>query len=213
MSSAPNMPPAQMQRPPEPMPGFGLRQGPPVSFTGSPLQSSPTSAGLVQGNPQPGTQYTAQQHERSFSQPPVTQPLYNSMGPIGRNGPSHTYNSASIGSSGPPQLSTLPFQNARPQTTSIMPVSSNSPQAAPLKSTNLVPLKPVFGLTLEQLFERDGSAVPIVVYQCIQAVDLYGLEMEGIYRLSGTNSHVNKIKAMFDNGKQSCITYKGAWHS
>jgi hypothetical protein len=55
-------------------------------------------------------------------------------------------------------------------------------------------------LTLEQLFERDGSAVPVVVYQCIQAVDLYGLEVEGIYRLSGTSSHVNKIKAMFDNG-------------
>jgi hypothetical protein len=62
-------------------------------------------------------------------------------------------------------------------------------------------LKPVFGLSLEQLFERDGSAVPMVVYQCIQAVDLFGLEVEGIYRLSGTQSHVNKIKAMFDNGR------------
>jgi len=39
----------------------------------------------------------------------------------------------------------------------------------------------------------------MVVYQCIQAVDLFGLEVEGIYRLSGTQSHVNKIKAMFDN--------------
>jgi len=39
----------------------------------------------------------------------------------------------------------------------------------------------------------------MVVYQCIQAVDLFGLEVEGIYRLSGTQSHVNKIKSMFDN--------------
>ena len=59
----------------------------------------------------------------------------------------------------------------------------------------------MFGLTLDQLFERDGSAVPMVVYQCIQAVDLFGLEVEGIYRLSGTASHITKIKAMFDNGK------------
>lgn len=66
---------------------------------------------------------------------------------------------------------------------------------------SLPPLKPVFGLTLETLFERDGSAVPMVVYQCIQAVDLFGLEVEGIYRLSGTGSHVSKIRAMFDNGK------------
>lgn len=73
---------------------------------------------------------------------------------------------------------------------------------APVTATsgNLPPLKPVFGMTLEKLFERDGSAVPMVVYQCIQAVDLYGLEVEGIYRLSGTASHINKIKAIFDNG-------------
>jgi hypothetical protein len=67
--------------------------------------------------------------------------------------------------------------------------------------SNLPPLRPVFGLSLEQLFERDQSAVPMVVYQCIQAVDLFGLEVEGIYRLSGTASHITKIKAMFDNGK------------
>ncbi len=58
-------------------------------------------------------------------------------------------------------------------------------------------------MTLDALFERDGSAVPMVVYQCIQAVDLFGLEVEGIYRLSGTGSHVTKIRAMFDNGAYS----------
>ena len=62
-------------------------------------------------------------------------------------------------------------------------------------------MKPVFGISLEQLFERDGSLVPMVVYQCIEAVDMYGLEVEGIYRLLGTASHVNKLKAMFDNGE------------
>lgn len=84
------------------------------------------------------------------------------------------------------------------------PQSTNPTYSQPPVATNaayLPPLKPVFGLSLEQLFERDGSAVPMVVYQCIQAVDLFGLEVEGVYRLSGTTSHVNKIKAMFDNGK------------
>ena len=41
----------------------------------------------------------------------------------------------------------------------------------------------------------------MVVYQCLQAVDLFGLEVEGIYRLSGTTSHVAKLRAVFDNGK------------
>ena len=60
--------------------------------------------------------------------------------------------------------------------------------------------KPVFGESLDTLLERDGSAVPIIVYQCIQAVDLYGLEVEGIYRVPGTKPEVEKIKNIFDNG-------------
>lgn len=66
---------------------------------------------------------------------------------------------------------------------------------------NLPPLNPVFGVSLEDLFRRDGSAVPMVVYQCLQAVDLFGLEVEGIYRLSGTATHIAQMKSMFDNGR------------
>ena len=66
--------------------------------------------------------------------------------------------------------------------------------------TELPPLKPVFGVSLEELFSRDGSAVPMVVHQCLQAVDLFGLEVEGIYRTSGTASHITKLRAIFDNG-------------
>lgn len=41
----------------------------------------------------------------------------------------------------------------------------------------------------------------MVVYQCIQAVDLFGLEMPGIYRQSGSAGQVNMLKAQFDHGK------------
>jgi hypothetical protein len=127
-----------------------------------------------------------------------------------------SYNSGSISASGPPQLQSLPFQTQQTPPPMFPPQQANQPQytqspvaktqspytqsSVSAKTGNLPPLKPVFGLSLEQLFERDGSAVPMVVYQCIQAVDLFGLEVEGIYRLSGTASHVNTIKAMFDNG-------------
>lgn len=40
----------------------------------------------------------------------------------------------------------------------------------------------------------------MVVYQCIQAVDLFGLEVEGIYRIPGTSSHIQHMKALFDSG-------------
>lgn len=71
-----------------------------------------------------------------------------------------------------------------------------SPQAS-----QAAPTKPVFGVNLNHLYERDGLAVPMVVYQCMQAVDLFGLGVEGIYRQSGSLAHVQKLKAMFDHGK------------
>ena len=75
------------------------------------------------------------------------------------------------------------------------------PSGNPMSPTpqHLPPIKPVFGISLTELFDRDQSAVPMVVYQCMQAVDLYGLEVEGIYRLSGTSSHVNLLRDQFNH--------------
>lgn len=67
--------------------------------------------------------------------------------------------------------------------------------------TDLPPLNPVFGMTLDELFRRDGTAVPSIVHQCTVAVESFGLEVEGIYRTSGSNPHIMEMKAMFDNGK------------
>ncbi|KAL2219138.1 GTPase activating protein [Thermoascus aurantiacus ATCC 26904] len=64
---------------------------------------------------------------------------------------------------------------------------------------SLPPLKPVFGVSLEDLYRRDGTAVPMIVYQCFQAVELFGLDVEGIYRLSGSANHINYMKSLFDN--------------
>ncbi|CAL8576198.1 Rho GTPase-activating protein [Xanthoria parietina] len=64
---------------------------------------------------------------------------------------------------------------------------------------DLPPLRPVFGVSLEELLHRDGSAIPLVVYQCLQAVELFGLDFEGIYRLSGSAMHISKLRAIFDH--------------
>ncbi|KAI5806870.1 Rho GTPase activation protein [Geopyxis carbonaria] len=85
----------------------------------------------------------------------------------------------------------------------ILPQASNASHAQRQSSQHsfpeLPPIRPVFGVALDKLLARDDSAVPIIVYQCIQAVDLYGLDVEGIYRLSGEKRHVERIKAIFNN--------------
>lgn len=65
----------------------------------------------------------------------------------------------------------------------------------------LPPNKPVFGMHLDELFRRDGTAVPTIVFQCIQAVDMYGLNTQGIYRVSGSVPTVQQLKSEFDHGK------------
>jgi hypothetical protein len=61
----------------------------------------------------------------------------------------------------------------------------------------------VFKKSLQELFERDSNPVPLVVYQCIQAVELFGLDHEGIYRVSGNANHVAQLRAQFDNNSDA----------
>ncbi|KAI4157407.1 MAG: hypothetical protein L6R39_000689 [Caloplaca ligustica] len=96
----------------------------------------------------------------------------------------------------------LPPQLPPPQMSS--PLYSQPPPSAGTPPSDLIhpdlpPIRPVFGVSLDELLARDGSAIPLVVYQCLQAVDLFGLDVEGIYRLSGSAPHIAKLKAIFDN--------------
>jgi hypothetical protein len=113
-----------------------------------------------------------------------------------------TFSSMSAG--GPPQLPpaqlSTPLYSQPPTPMGLQTHQNNS------SNSSLPALRPVFGLSLEELLKRDGSAIPLVVYQCIQAVELYGMEVEGIYRLSGSTTHVSKLKSIFDNGSSSNST-------
>lgn len=75
----------------------------------------------------------------------------------------------------------------------------------------LPPLKPVFGVSLEEMLQRDGSAIPLIVYQSLQAVDLFGLRVEGIYRASGSAVHVSKLRAIF-NHDSSQVDFRNPEH-
>lgn len=97
--------------------------------------------------------------------------------------------------------------SAQVSSSNVYPQASAPAGAFPSDSlsTEPPPLKPVFGVSLDDLLKRDGSAIPLVVCQCLQAVDLFGLEVEGIYRLSGSAAHVTKLRMMFDNGKPKML--------
>lgn len=60
---------------------------------------------------------------------------------------------------------------------------------------------PVFGVDLTKLMQRDGQEVPLVVIKCAEAVELAGLKTVGLYRLSGTSTHIQQLKSAFDRSK------------
>ncbi|KIY00018.1 uncharacterized protein Z520_04656 [Fonsecaea multimorphosa CBS 102226] len=61
------------------------------------------------------------------------------------------------------------------------------------------PIRPVFGVALDELFQREGAAVPTIVIQCTKAVELFGLEVEGIYRTSGSTNFIMELRQQFDH--------------
>lgn len=82
----------------------------------------------------------------------------------------------------------------------IPPAYGSPPGASPMANMP-PPSKPVFGVSLGRLYERDGFAVPTLVLKCMQTVVHFGLEVEGIYRVPGNKPHVDKLKSMADAGK------------
>ncbi|KAM5349250.1 hypothetical protein ACJ41O_005757 [Fusarium nematophilum] len=58
--------------------------------------------------------------------------------------------------------------------------------------------KRLFRVPLQELYARDGLAVPMLVYQCIQAVDLYGLGIESIYATHGSAAVIRTLRQKFE---------------
>lgn len=61
----------------------------------------------------------------------------------------------------------------------------------------------VFGVPLQVLLKREqDSDIPSIVEKSIKFIREYGLELEGIFRLSGRASQVEKLRDQLDQGKK-----------
>ncbi|KAF3004144.1 hypothetical protein E8E13_005155 [Curvularia kusanoi] len=160
----------------------------------------------IPSQPQQPVSFPAQQPETngsSFLQQPLPQPPLDSepQAPFSSYQTSSHSTHAQPSTSGKSPYSPVSANNFAQSEYPRGPVGQATAQQTSgiLYNHPQPPINPVFGITLEELFHRDGSPVPMVVYQCIQAVDLFGLEVEGIYRIPGTSSHIQQMKALFDS--------------
>ncbi|WWC91012.1 uncharacterized protein L201_005952 [Kwoniella dendrophila CBS 6074] len=68
-----------------------------------------------------------------------------------------------------------------------------------------------FGVDLGEQLIRDSVEVPKVVEKCAQAIEAYGLESMGIYRLSGTTSRVQALKNALDRDIDNIDVLSDEW--
>ena len=64
-------------------------------------------------------------------------------------------------------------------------------------------LDPVFGCELQKLCERENTNVPKFLVQFMEHIEDKGLEVVGIYRLSGNAASVTKLRYLVEQGEKS----------
>lgn len=100
-----------------------------------------------------------------------------------------------------------PTASPLPQSSTLQSFSSSSIPAAPAAP----PSRPTFGVDLGEQMARDNVDVPRVLEKCAQAIELHGLDSMGIYRLSGTTSRVQRLKAALDRGPSRSLLSRAHW--
>ena len=101
---------------------------------------------------------------------------------------------SNFGSSTPPmETSTAPppTQLDRPSTNDQQSIRAPSYKPA-------TPKGHTFGVPIEEVISRENAILPLIIAQCVIAVDRFGLQTEGIYRVSGSVSNLAKLKHLFD---------------
>lgn len=59
----------------------------------------------------------------------------------------------------------------------------------------------LFNGDLETFIKDSGQVIPLIVESCIRFINLYGLQHQGIFRVSGSQVEVNDIKNSFERGE------------
>ncbi|KAJ7603645.1 Rho GTPase activation protein [Roridomyces roridus] len=88
--------------------------------------------------------------------------------------------------------------------------------SAPVPNGASVPVdrgRPTFGMDLAEQMARDNVEVPPIMEKCCQAIEKYGIESQGIYRLSGTVTKVANLRQRLDKDLESVDLDASEWSS
>ncbi|CAG8505076.1 27620_t:CDS:10 [Racocetra persica] len=72
------------------------------------------------------------------------------------------------------------------------------------QAINIINPKNIFGVDLAEQMRRDNHEIPLILIKCAEAIEKNGgLESQGIYRVSGVQSHIQKLRTLFDRNAEA----------
>ncbi|WKY00708.1 hypothetical protein Q1695_015050 [Nippostrongylus brasiliensis] len=81
----------------------------------------------------------------------------------------------------------------------------NRPSVDALKEKGIYKHEPVFGSTLSAICQLENSLVPKFIRTVTELIESRGLEIDGLYRVSGNLSAVQRIRCQVDQDKYSAL--------
>ncbi|KAG0323585.1 hypothetical protein BGZ99_002718 [Dissophora globulifera] len=66
------------------------------------------------------------------------------------------------------------------------------------QAQSIINPKPIFGCDLADQLIRDETDLPEIVVKCTEAIERFGMDIKGIYRVSGIKSDTSKLRSAFD---------------
>jgi len=76
---------------------------------------------------------------------------------------------------------------------------NNRPAKHALERKNILQaFNPVFGVSLEELYQKTGRTIPFIAEKCCEYLREYALDSEGIFRISGNARVIQTLKLMFN---------------
>ncbi|VDP13015.1 unnamed protein product [Soboliphyme baturini] len=72
--------------------------------------------------------------------------------------------------------------------------------------------EPVFGSSLTEICKREGRTIPKFVILCTQIIEQRDLNTDGLYRMSGNLSQIQKIRCQVDQEKYSILEFESDVH-
>jgi len=68
--------------------------------------------------------------------------------------------------------------------------------------------RPTFGVDLAEQMARDNVEIPSILEKCCAAIEKYGLNSQGIYRISGMARKVSLLKERLDKGGKETFLFR-----